>query len=429
MKATASRTKPQALKRSRKPRRKAYHVATCGRERVPVYKRTAPNGSPCFMVANYSGGKRRFDSYADEALALEAAGKLARQLSEREVLAAAMTNEQASEYAAALQKLAPFNVGLLSAADAVAGSLKLVGDLPNLHAAVKFYCARRKQTTAKRVADVVAELLAVKAARGASVRYLQDLRSRLGRFAEAFRKNAGDVTTAAVQEWLDGLKLSPQSYKNFQTVLHLLFGFCVARGYAADNPVATVESVKVSGRDVEIYTPGELAKLLTCVAAGALPAMAIGAFAGLRTAEIQRLDWRDVDLSGGFVTVSADKAKTGARRIVPILPALGAWLAPYACKTGCVWGQSDFPLHAAWRAAATAAGVAWKSNALRHSFASYRLAATQNAAQVSLEMGNSPQVVFRHYRELVKPAEAERWFDVKPEAPANVLPLTTVANV
>src|SRR5271170_6671380 len=140
MNTTLTRNKSQA----RKPKRKAFHVATCGRERVSVYKRTAPNGSHCFMVANYAAGKRRFDSYANESLAIEEAGKLARQLSEREVLAAAMTNEQASEYAAAVQKLAPFNVALLSAADAVAECLKLVGDLPNLHAAAKFYRQRHK---------------------------------------------------------------------------------------------------------------------------------------------------------------------------------------------------------------------------------------------------------------------------------------------
>ena len=57
---------------------------------------------------------------------------------------------------------------------------------------------------------------------------------------------------------------------------------------------------------------------------------------------------------------------------------------------------------------------AWKHNALRHSFISYRLAAVQNTAQVALEAGNSPQMIFRHYRELVRPIEAEKWFAVTP---------------
>ena len=55
---------------------------------------------------------------------------------------------------------------------------------------------------------------------------------------------------------------------------------------------------------------------------------------------------------------------------------------------------------------------AWKNNGLRHSYISYRLAAVQNTAQVALEAGNSPQMIFQHYRELVRPADAEKWFAV-----------------
>jgi hypothetical protein len=74
-----------------------------------------------------------------------------------------------------------------------------------------------------------------------------------------------------------------------------------------------------------------------------------------------------------------------------------------------------------------ASGIKWKDNAPRHSFCSYRLAQIQDAAKVSLEAGNSPQMIFRHYRELVKPSDALKWFAVKPEAPANVLTMNAVA--
>ena len=40
---------------------------------------------------------------------------------------------------------------------------------------------------------------------------------------------------------------------------------------------------------------------------------------------------------------------------------------------------------------------AWRHNALRHSFVSYRLATIQNTAQVALEAGNRPQMIFHHY--------------------------------
>jgi hypothetical protein len=59
-------------------------------------------------------------------------------------------------------------------------------------------------------------------------------------------------------------------------------------------------------------------------------------------------------------------------------------------------------------------GVQWKQNALRHSFGSYRLPALNDAPKLALEMGNSPAMIFRHYRELVKPAEAEKFWAIMP---------------
>ena len=54
--------------------------------------------------------------------------------------------------------------------------------------------------------------------------------------------------------------------------------------------------------------------------------------------------------------------------------------------------------------------VLWKHNGLRHSFISYRVSETQNVAQAAIEAGNSPQITFSNYRELVGPAEAKKWF-------------------
>ena len=56
----------------------------------------------------------------------------------------------------------------------------------------------------------------------------------------------------------------------------------------------------------------------------------------------------------------------------------------------------------------------WQENGLRHSFISYRLAVLHGTARVAVEAGNSPEVIFAHYRELVTPETAEEWFKVKP---------------
>jgi hypothetical protein len=48
---------------------------------------------------------------------------------------------------------------------------------------------------------------------------------------------------------------------------------------------------------------------------------------------------------------------------------------------------------------------------------SYHLAKHQNAPQLALEMGHStPRMVFDNYREVVAPAEAERYWVIRPNA-------------
>jgi integrase len=417
-----------------------------GRAVVSVYRRKTPSGNFAYMVSNYAdGATRRFDCYQSEAEAIEAAETLAKRLDKRDYFAASMTQEQAIEYSGAAQALSPFKVRVGDAASAVAGCLKIVGDLSTLHAAVSFYAARHKQTAKKSVPDVVAEFLKVKTSRGGSVRYLKDLRSRLDHFASDCKKDACDVTTTDLQDWLDGRKLKPQNYRNFRTVLHTLFQFAVARGYAADNPVETVERVKVNSGDVEVFTPSEITRLLEAARtnfADFLPCLAVGAFAGLRSAEIERLEWSDIHLGERFIVIGASKAKTASRRIVPISENLVEWLRPYAGREGKIW-FGDSPLFYKQMSALAAATVVkadpaknikeqkpvkWKANGLRHSYASYRFAQISDAGRVAGELGNSGVVVHRHYRELVTPADAEKWFNVKPETPANVLPIAAAAS-
>jgi hypothetical protein len=42
------------------------------------------------------------------------------------------------------------------------------------------------------------------------------------------------------------------------------------------------------------------------------------------------------------------------------------------------------------------------------------VAESKDAAAVALEAGNSPKMIFEHYRELVTPEEAKEWFGILP---------------
>lgn len=425
---------------SRKPKqdetwpRKIVH----GRETVPVYRRQTPLGNFAYMVANYAGGKRRFDSYASEGEAIEAAGKLARQMSEREVLAAALTNEQASEYAAVIQKLAPFKVELLPAIGDLVECLKLVGSLSNLKDAAAFYKERCKKITDKRVAKVVEELITLKKSRGAASRYVDDLQFRLDKFAADFQCNIRAITTKEVQEWLDGRKLSSQSYANNRRVIHMLFEYAATRGYCLDNPALKVERPKIRNGEIQIFTPDETRRLLAATTEDFLPCLALGLFAGLRSAEIERLEWADIDFKQGHIIVGADKAKTASRRVVPIAENLAEWLKPYAKRKGAIWKHGRDWFHKCQLATAQGTevkadantGIAaekpvtWKANGCRHSFASYSFALCKDAGRVAGYCGNSPAMIHRHYLQLCTPADAQKFFSIKPATAVNVLAAT-----
>jgi len=161
---------------------------------------------------------------------------------------------------------------------------------------------------------------------------------------------------------------------------------------------------------VSIFTPEQIAGLLKKADVTLRPYLALGAFAGLRTAELQRLDWSEIDLNRGYITVAASKAKTRQRRLIPISDNLKLWLTPSRKVSGPVC------LHANCQHAARVKceGFTWAKNKLRHSYISYRLAILHDTARVALEAGNSPEVIFGHYRELVTPEAAKAWFEIKP---------------
>jgi integrase len=408
-----------------------------GRAVVRVYRRKTPAGNFSFLVANYADGdKRRMDAHPTEIEAIEAATKLAQRLDARDYVAANMTKGQAIEFANAEARLKPFGVSVDAATAVVAGALKLVGGLQDIAAACQYYAERHKPTVAKRVAEAVSEMLSLKAKRGASDRYQRDLKGRLDKFAAAFQKDARNVSTAEIQEWLDSKKLGTQSYANNRRVLSVFFEFCVARGYASDNPVDGVENVKIHNGEIEIFTPAEIARLLAAASPEFLPPLVLGSFAGLRSAEIERLEWQDIHLAERHIVIGKDAAKTASRRVVPIVDNLAAWLAltPEAKRTGKVWKGGWLYKEQQVCAAATAIeadpakdisakpAVTWKANACRHSFVSYSFALSNDAGRIAGICGNSATVINRHYRQLTTPATAQKWFAVYPPETAQPSP-------
>jgi integrase len=290
---------------------------------------------------------------------------------------------------------------------------------------VKYLEASAKSCTAQ---ELVEKLIAAKTADGASKRYTEDLSSRLNRFAEKFDgQKVATITAAQINDWLRSLNVSPVSRNNYRRVLIVMFNYAVENGYATSNPAESTAKAKVVGEAPGILTVNETARLLEASSAEILPYLAIGAFAGLRRAELERLDWSDVQFDSDLIEVTAAKAKTARRRFVKMQPNLREWLLPLRKHRGKVAHAANFRNE--FDAARDAAKITeWPDNALRHSFASYHLAHFKDAAALALEMGHTDsEMIFNHYRQLVRPNDAERYWAIAPAVDSKVMPL--VAHV
>jgi integrase len=271
------------------------------------------------------------------------------------------------------------------------------------------------------VSQLGLELLEAKRRDGKAPAYLADLRKRLTRFCQDFGNRA--VAGIAVDEldtWLRDLPLSPKSRANYRANIGVLFSYAEQRGIIDRNPILRTARPKLIDRAPDIFTVDELRALLETAqrtAPDVLPMLAIGAFAGVRDAEIKRLDWHEINIARGHIEIKGAKAKSARRRIIPIQPNLAAWLRPYSGMKGTVVpegarGKLD-------RVREAAGLLKWPNNGLRHSFASYRLAATHDAPRVAVELGHtSPQMLYSTYRELVLPEEAERYWKINPTGDA-----------
>jgi len=146
-----------------------------------------------------------------------------------------------------------------------------------------------------------------------------------------------------------------------------------------------------------------------------VPYLAIGYFAGLRPEnELANLDWKDVDFSAKTIRVSPATAKKRRQRYVDMSDNLIQWLAPYVKIEGKIGYSRKI-----FREVKKASKIQWSKDVMRHSFGSYLLALNEDAPKTAMQMGHSGvDVLFNHYRNLVKKSAAVDYWNIVPEEDA-----------
>jgi integrase len=263
---------------------------------------------------------------------------------------------------------------------------------------------------------------------------LQWYKHGLGRFVSGRETlPVAAVTHADVSEWLANPAWSPASFNAHLSGLHIFFEWCRKRKLIHESPTATIERIpkrRMPGQDdpPAILSVSQCRSLLVATRsndAGLIPFVACGLFAGLRPEREAAMLLKEDVRTDGFLYVRGENAKDRQRRMIPIHPALKAWLS----VTGGEWGPKNLrrrfelvrleagliklevvPGHERKRIVSTG----WAQDCLRHTFASNHLQAF-GAEKTIQAMGHGDyDMLFSHYRALVSPVDADEFWKLTP---------------
>ena len=390
-----------------------------------------------FTVAYYLGAKRVRQRFADFEEARTEAHAAAIKLANGEFAALKLNGSDSAIYTQCLDAARsvgkPLNLLVAEYAEAVA----LLPAGISLKEAIREFARRSAEVRSDRkVSDLAAEFIAVKEKAGMSPRHLKDIRYRLGRFAKHFDCPVSTLTSVMIEEYLDALGLGGRNRINETTCLSSALRHAVRQKYAPRDlleELAAIQRPKVEPPATLIWTPAELRELLEFAPDTLVPLIVLGGLCGMRTSEIIRADWSHITPEGNHLAVITRKGRTPSRRLVPLCDAAKAWLNPRKLPKGpiCAIDREDIivrkitsALNANRDTRSVRDRFAWRENALRHSYGTYRVALTADIHRTSLEMGNSPTMITKHYLQLATKEQAEAWFSLAPTTPGNGIPLT-----
>lgn len=217
------------------------------------------------------------------------------------------------------------------------------------------------------------------------------------------------------------------TYNSNHARLRYIFNWCVDEGILEQSPMRNLKPKPVPYHEPVYFLPEKVEAIMRLIeknppdADGAL-FFIFGFFCGIRTAEIMRLEWRDINLEEGYVRIRQPKGfSRGVKpRLVELEPNAKAWIKGYYTpqKSGKIitsrlseWKKQILqPLGLGW-------GNDRNHNVMRHTYATMHAGAFRNPGATALNLGHghSSAVLERYYMGVVPRETAYKHWQIWPK--------------
>lgn len=365
-------------------------------------------------------GKRERHFFRTRELALAAAAKLKNENAEFGTQARAIPPSLAEAAVTSANLLEPWDATLVEA--------------------VRFYVAHRERAAASSQVDTAVDL------------WMESCADLRGKTVLGYRQSAVRLKAAFGAAPLSGITaqelqaaLAPEGTLSSVAIGRIRAGktfwrWASRRGWCQAEVADRMEPPKrADSGEIEFLTVEEVRALLRAAMnhfPQAVGSYVLQLFAGIRAEEITRLDESNVTADG--IEMTAETTKKGRRRHINPSPTLKAWLAAFPFAPCPNWARVDRAVRrlAGWEVEAVLLKNQpdphrgrWPQNALRHSFASYAIAAGVPLESMLFEFGHvgTPALLRQHYAGRASKKTALEFFAIRPPGAQAIERLEVVA--
>lgn len=312
---------------------------------------------------------------------------------------------------------------------------RIVGDADLRAVALDWVAMQSSVSQQATVADAVKLFLVQKEDQGRSGRHQATLKSHLERFAASMgRREAHLLSGNEIMAWLGGLGVEPRTLRNYHMSLANFFNWAERRGMVPKSPTASIAEADlptVPQKAKGVLTVDQAAAMMAWMESNRphyVACYALQCFAGIRAAEVARVQWNWIDINAKTITLpgwfevdgkQVQGTKTADDWVLHDLPDnLWAWLKAYKGEGRWRWPASK-PTEIIRRELARIPEHAinpWPQNAMRHTFCTMAISMHQSADKVALwsRHTNARQLYKSYVAKLVSKADAERYFSIVP---------------